>query len=172
MAMDVTIAGSIVKWYEQNKNLHFGIVSMPSFADKPNVKSIPNEYAMYITKQSKQKDLAFKVMQFLLSEPMAINFAKEGVIPPLQTPAVQAAFGKNLPQMQGVDTSAIFYGQNAMPPAARKDGLTWVYPPLDQVFKLIESDNKDTPTALRVVQESVNKTIETTKAAKAATAGK
>jgi multiple sugar transport system substrate-binding protein len=172
MAMDVTLSQSIVKWYEQNKNLHFGIVSMPSFPDKPNVKSSPNEYAMYITKQSKNKDLAFKVMQFLLSEPMAINFAKEGIVTPLQTQAVQAAFGKNLPQMQGVDTSAIFYGQNAMPPAARQDGLTWVYPPLDQVFKLIESDNKDTPTALRVVQESVNKTIQTAKAAKAATAGK
>ena len=142
---------------------------MPTFADKPGVKAQPNEYGMFISKQSKHKDLAFKVMQYLLSEPMAVHFAEKGMIPPLQTPAVQAAFGKDLPQMQGMDTSGIFYGKYAMPPAARAPGLTWVYPPLDAVFKLIATDNKDTPTALRVVQEQVNKAILTAKGAKAAT---
>jgi multiple sugar transport system substrate-binding protein len=171
IAMDVHVSEKIVQWYNQNKNLHFGVVSMPSFADKPNVKAMPNGYAMYITNQSKHKDLAFKVMEYLLSEPMAVNFAKEGIIPALQTQAVQAAFGKNLPQMQGIDTSAIFYGQNAMPPAARPAGMTDVYPPLNMVFQAIANDNKDTPTALRVVQESINKSIQTAKAAKAATSG-
>ncbi|MCS7458906.1 extracellular solute-binding protein [Paenibacillus doosanensis] len=166
MAMTVHVSGKIVQWYEQNKNLNFDIASMPSFADAPGVKAQPNINVAYITKQSTKKDQAFQVIQYLLSEEMQINYAKDGNIGALQTPKVQEAFGKNLPQMQGKHAQAIFYGKNAMPPAARAPGLTYIDVPVHNVFQpLIFSESKDSVTALRMVEEAATKAIQTEKAA-------
>ncbi|MDU0199563.1 MULTISPECIES: ABC transporter substrate-binding protein [Paenibacillus] len=166
MAMSVHVTEKIVQWYEQNKNLNFDIAAMPSFADAPGVKAQPNLYSAYITKQSTKKDQAFQVIQYLLSEEMQVNFAKEGIIGPLQTQKVQEAFGKNLPQMQGKHTQAIFYGKNAMPPAARASGLTYIDVPVHGVFQpLIFGESKDSVTALRMIEESSTKAIQTEKAA-------
>ncbi|MDD9269161.1 ABC transporter substrate-binding protein [Paenibacillus sp. GCM10023248] len=166
MAMSVHVTEKIVQWYEQNKNLNFDIAAMPSFSDAPGVKAQPNLYSAYISKQSTKKDQAFQVIQYLLSEEMQINFAKEGIIGPLQTPKVQEAFGKNLPQMQGKHTEAIFYGKNAMPPAARAAGLTYIDVPVHGVFQpLIFGESKDSVTALRMIEESSTKAIQTEKAA-------
>lgn len=167
MAMSVHVTEKIVQWYEQNKNLNFDIAAMPSFSEAPGVKAQPNLYSAYISKQSTKKDQAFQVIQYLLSEEMQINFAKEGIIGPLQTQKVQEAFGKNLPQMQGKHTEAIFYGKNAMPPAARAAGLTYIDVPVHGVFQpLIFGESKDSVTALRMVEESATKAIQTEKAAK------
>ncbi|UJF35590.1 ABC transporter substrate-binding protein [Paenibacillus hexagrammi] len=162
-----TVSDHLVKFYEQNKNLNFDIASVPSLSNAPNTKYQPNVYSMYITKQSKKKDLAFQVIAALLSEEHQIEMAKEGVIGPLDTDAVKAAFGKNLPQMQGKHVESIFYGKNAMPPAARAQGLVWYDVPVQGVFQpLIFKESKDSVTALRMVQEQATKAIETVKAAK------
>ncbi|CAN7546964.1 ABC transporter substrate-binding protein [Paenibacillus sp. LjRoot56] len=167
MAMSVHVSEKIVQWYEQNKNLNFDIAAMPSFSDAPNTKAQPNMYAAFITKQSTKKDQAFQVIQYMLSEEMQVNLAKEGIIGSLQTPAVQEAFGKNLPQMQGKHVQSIFYGQNAMPPAARASGLTYVDVPLHNVFSpLIFGESKDSMTALRMIEEQTTKGIQTEKASK------
>jgi multiple sugar transport system substrate-binding protein len=166
MAMSVHVSEKIIQWYEQNKNLNFDIASMPSFADVPNTKAQPNMYSAYIAKQSTKKDKAFEIIQYLLSEEMQINFAKEGIIGPLESQKVQEAFGKNLPQLQGKHTQSIFYSKNAMPPAARANGLTYVDVPLHNVFSpLIFGESKDSATALRMIEEQTNKGILTEKAA-------
>ncbi|NOU96820.1 extracellular solute-binding protein [Paenibacillus sp. LMG 31456] len=168
MAMSVHVSEKIIQWYEQNKNLNFDIAAMPSFADVPKTKAQPNMYAAYIAQQSTKKDKAFEVIAYLLSEEMQINFSKEGIIGPLESQKVQEAFGKNLPQLQGKHTQAIFASKNAMPPAARANGLTHVDVPLHNVFApLIFGESKDSATALRMIEEQTNKGILTEKAAKA-----
>jgi multiple sugar transport system substrate-binding protein len=167
MAMSVHVSEKIIQWYEQNKSLNFDIASMPSFSDIPNTKAQPNMYAAYIAQQSTKKDKAFQVIAYLLSEEMQINFAKEGIIGPLESQKVQEAFGKNLPQMQGKHTQAIFASKNAMPPAARAANLTYVDVPVHNVFApLIFGESKDSATALRMIEEQTNKGILTEKAAK------
>ncbi|OXM87963.1 ABC transporter substrate-binding protein [Paenibacillus rigui] len=168
IAMAVATVDHLVTYHEQNKSLNFDIVSVPSFSEAPDTRYQPNVYSMYITKQSKKKDLAFQVMAALLSEEHQIELAKEGVIVPMESKAVQEAFGKNLPQMRGKNTSAIFHGKTAMPPAARADGLLWYDVPMQNVFApLIFKESKDSVTALRMIEEQSTKAIETNKAAKA-----
>ncbi|WP_426445623.1 ABC transporter substrate-binding protein [Paenibacillus sp. S-38] len=167
MAMSVHVSEKIIQWHEQNKNLNFDIASMPSFPDAPQTKAQPNMYSAYITKQSTKKDQAFQVISYLLSEEMQIELSKEGIIGPLESKAVQDAFGKNLPQMQGKNTKAIFASKNAMPPAARANGLTYVDVPVHNVFSpLIFGESKDSATALRMIEEQTTKGIQTEKAAK------
>lgn len=166
MAMTVHVSEKMIQWYEQNKNLNFDIAAMPSFPDVPNTKAQPNMYSAYITKQSTKKDLAFQVIAYLLSEEMQVEFAKEGIIGPLESKKAQEAFGKNLPQMQGKHTQAIFASKNAMPPAARANGLTYVDVPVHNVFSpLIFGESKDSVTALRMIEEQTTKGIQTEKAA-------
>lgn len=168
IAMAVATVDHLVTYHEQNKNLNFDIVSVPSFSEAPNTRYQPNVYSMYISKQSKKKDLAFQVMAALLSEEHQVDLAKEGVIVPMESKAVQEAFGQNLPQMRGKNTSAIFNGKTAMPPAARADGLLWYDVPMQNVFApLIFKESKDSVTALRMIEEQSTKAIETNKAAKA-----
>jgi len=166
IAMAVATVDHIVSFHEQNKNLNFDVVSVPSFSEAPNTRYQPNVYSMYITKQSTKKDLAFQVMAAILSEEHQIELAKEGVIVPLETEAVKEAFGQNLPQMRGKNTKAIFHGQTAMPPAARAAGLVWYDVPMQNVFApLIFKESKDSVTALRMIEEQSTKEIATKKAA-------
>ncbi|UQZ81797.1 putative arabinose-binding protein precursor [Paenibacillus konkukensis] len=167
IAMAVASADRIVKFYEDNKQLNFDISTVPVFADLPETRYQPNLMSAYITKQSQKKDLAFQVISFLLSEEMQIELAKEGNVVPVQTPAVQAAFGKNLPQMQGKHIDSIFYGKYAGATPARAPGLTYHLVATQNVFDpLISKESKDTVTALRMTEEKETKAILTEKAAK------
>lgn len=167
IAMAVATVDHLVSFVEQNKNLNFDVVSVPSFSEAPNTRYQPNLYSMYITKQSTKKDLAFQAMAAILSEEHQVDLAKEGVIVPMESKAVQEAFGQNLPQMRGKNTKAIFNGKTAMPPAARAAGLLWYDVPMQNVFApLIFKESKDSVTALRMIEEQSTKAIETNKAAK------
>ncbi|WP_235941474.1 ABC transporter substrate-binding protein [Paenibacillus puerhi] len=164
IAMAVATVDHLVSFYEQNKQLNFDIVSVPSFAEAPGMRYQPNVYSMYITKQSTKKDLAFQAMAAILSEEHQIELAKEGVIGPLESKAVQEAFGQHLPQMRGKHVPSIFYGQPAMPPAARMSGLVWYDVPMQNVFDpLIFKESKDSVTALRMMEEQSTKAIQTLK---------
>ncbi|MGF7031743.1 multiple sugar transport system substrate-binding protein [Paenibacillus mucilaginosus] len=166
IAMAVATVDRIATFHEQNKNLNFDIVSVPSFADAPNTSYQPNLYSMFITKQSAKKDLAFQVMASLLSEEHQTELSREGVIGPLQSRTVQEAFGQNLPQMRGRNTGAVFASRNAMPPAARAEGLLWYDVPLHNVFApLIFKESKDSVTAVRMIEEQSTKAIQEMKAA-------
>jgi multiple sugar transport system substrate-binding protein len=169
IAMAVATVDHIVSFQEQNKNLNFDIVSVPSFSEAPNTRYQPNVYSMYISKQSTKKDLAFQVMAAILSEEHQVELAKEGVIVPMESQAVKEAFGQNLPHMRGKNTKAIFHGQTAMPPAARAAGLAWYDVPMHNVFApLIFKESKDSVTALRMIEEQSTKAIATEKEAKSA----
>lgn len=167
IAMAVAGVGNIVKYYENNKNLNFDIVSVPMFSDVPNTKYQANTTAMYITKQSTKKDLAFQVVSYILSEEMQIELAKEGVVGSMQTQAVKDAFGQNLPQMKGKNKEAIFYGNYAAATPPRDPGLTYILVPTQYAFDpLIFKESKDSVTALRMTEELANKQINEAKAQK------
>lgn len=166
MAMVTHVAGKMISWHEQNPNLNFDIVSMPSFVDKPGVMNMPDISSMYITKQSQNKDLAFQVVDYLLSDEFQTELSKNGMKPVINSEAAKQAFGQNLWHMQGKNLDAVFYGQHAMPPAARNDGLVYIDVPLHNVFSPhIFGESKDSITALRLVEEATNKGIQTKLAA-------
>ncbi|MDQ8737949.1 hypothetical protein [Paenibacillus sp. LHD-38] len=84
---------------------------------------------------------------------------------PLNDSKVQQAFAQNVPQLKDKHTAGIFALKSAMP-APRKPGLTFITPPVQQVFQPnIFEKSKDSATALRVVNEMINKQLAETKAA-------
>ncbi|WP_245855631.1 ABC transporter substrate-binding protein [Paenibacillus rigui] len=168
IAMAVASADRIVKFHQDNPNLNFDISTPPVFIDHPNNRYQPNVSSVYITKQSKKKDAAFKVIEYLLSEEMQVELAKEGNIGPLQTQAVKDAFGANLPYMKGKNIASLFYGNYAPAAPGRAAGLTYHLVNTPGVFApLIFSESKDSVTALRMTEERETKAIAAEKAAKA-----
>ncbi|MBD2868526.1 ABC transporter substrate-binding protein [Paenibacillus arenilitoris] len=165
MGMSVDVIENVLRWSQEYPDLNFDIASVPVFADAPGSKYQANVNGLFITKQSKKKDLAFQVIQYLLSDEVQEARASEGIISPLNKPAVQQAFARNVPQLQDKHVAGIFALQSAMP-APRKPGLTFINPPVAQVFQPnIFEQSKDSATALRVVNEMIDKQLAETKAA-------
>ncbi|UUZ97359.1 extracellular solute-binding protein [Paenibacillus sp. P25] len=93
IAMAVDVEESMIGWM-QNKDLNFDVTSVPVFPEAPEFKYQPYTVGAFITNQSKKKDLAFQVIQYLLSDEVQIERAKLGVSSPLINPAVRQAYGQ------------------------------------------------------------------------------
>lgn len=159
MAMAVDVEQSIVDWAKNYKSLNFDVSSVPVFPEAPGFRYQPYTLGAFITNQSTKKELAFQVITYLLSEEVQIERAKYGVSSPLMSPAVQEAYGQLVPELRGKNTQALFALENAMP-APRKPNLTFVDPKTYMVFNpLIFDESKDSQTALRMTNDSMNKDI-------------
>ncbi|MBW7458859.1 extracellular solute-binding protein, partial [Paenibacillus sepulcri] len=165
MAMSVDVIENVLNWSVDYPDLNFDIASVPVFPEAPAYKYQPNANGLFITKESKHKDLAFQVIQYLLSDEVQEARSRDALISPLNSEAVQQAFAQNIPQMKDKHTAGIFALKSAMP-ASRKPGLTFINPPVQQVFQPnIFDQSKDSSTALRVVNEMIDKQLAETKAA-------
>ncbi|MFC5648803.1 ABC transporter substrate-binding protein [Paenibacillus solisilvae] len=164
IAMAVDVEQGIVDYATNYKDLNFDIAPVPVFPEASHSKYQPYSYGAFITNQSKNKDLAFEVLAYLLSEEIQIERSKMGISSPLKSDAVRAAYLQGVPQMEGKQLQSFFALDSAMP-APRKPGLTFIDPKVRNVFNpLIFEESKDTQTALRVTNEEMNKAIDETSA--------
>ena len=162
MAVSVDTLENVTKWSREYPDLNFAFGAVPVFPDAPNSKYMPNLNGLFITKQSNKKDLAFQVISYLLSEEVQLARAKDALAGPLMNETVVQAFAQNVPELQGKDVHNIFALKPAVP-KTRKPGLTFVNPNVWGVFQThIFEESKDTPTALRLIEEEMNKQIEET----------
>lgn len=161
IAMIVDSMENVTKIVNGNKKLNFDMSSVPVFPEAPKSKFQPNTNGMFITNQSTKKDLAFQVIAYLLSPEVQIEMSKQGVMSPLLDPAVQQAYGQLVPEWRGKRVQSLFALNSAKPPL-RKPGLTFINENTDMVWKLISTESKDSLTALRMTNDSMNKGIEET----------
>ncbi|MBD0378640.1 ABC transporter substrate-binding protein [Paenibacillus sedimenti] len=162
VAMIVDSLENATRLINENKSINFDVSSVPVFPETPKSKFQPNTNGMFITNQSTKKDLAFQVIAYLLSPEYQIELSKQGVITSLMDPAVQQAFAKDLPEWNGKHTQSLFYLNSAKPPL-RKPGLTFIDTNSDSVWNLIAKESKDSQTALRMTNDSMNKNIQEAK---------
>ncbi|UQZ84239.1 glycerol-3-phosphate transporter periplasmic binding protein [Paenibacillus konkukensis] len=169
IAMAIDTIDTAAKWANENKNLNWDFSSVPVFPEAPGKKFQPQSTAMFITNQSKNKDLAFQVISYILSPEMQLHLSRQGVMTASTDAAVQQAFGQDLPEFRGKNTQSLYALESALPPT-RKPGLTYIFThnQIDYVWKpLIHAESKETVTALRMANELANKAIQNTKAAEA-----
>ncbi|MCS7463706.1 extracellular solute-binding protein [Paenibacillus doosanensis] len=161
VAMIVDSMENVTRIVNENPKINFDVSSVPVFPEAPKSKFQPNTNGMFITKQSDKKDLAFQVIAYLLSPEVQIEMSKQGVMSPLMDPAVQQAYGSSIPEWRGKHVESLFALNSAKPPL-RKPGLTFINENTDMVWNLIATESKDSQTALRMTNESMNKAIEET----------
>lgn len=150
---------------ETAKTFNWDIVTMPVYPDKPKTGSsdIPNH--VMITKTSKAKDDAFRVVETILSDEVQSMMSRGGIVPVLTKQSVKDEFLKDIEFARGKNASAVFKLERAPARIPNEyDGAVQAL--LTTAMRDIYPGKKDVNTALRDIDEEANKRIETEKAKK------
>ncbi|CAG7595388.1 hypothetical protein PAESOLCIP111_00037 [Paenibacillus solanacearum] len=137
------------------------MVSLPTMKEAPGTNAMVNPRFYYIMSSSKHKEEAFKVIDFVLSDEMQMAASKAGKATVLSKPDIQKAYSQDFAAMKGKNTGALYVNKSVKPAPPRDPKLTTVSTasPLNKEFNNVIKGVKDVNTALRDLEDSVNKLI-------------
>jgi multiple sugar transport system substrate-binding protein len=95
-------------------SVEVGISSVPVLRRNSSTIYMPNTLAAFIPPQSNKKELALAIVKWLVSEPAQVELSRHAIKGVLATPTVVANFGAAIPELAGIDTSAVYWGNNAV----------------------------------------------------------
>jgi multiple sugar transport system substrate-binding protein len=173
-AMAVHVSEKVVNWADENKDMNWDITSAPVMAEAPATGFQPNAYYLFVSKESKHKDIAFQIIAHLLSDEVQMDLSKQGIVTPLKKQEIQKAFGQDLPNLKGKNISAIFQQKYALPPKPRPANLIYadLTGSLTTAFTDALTNGDDVNTLLRKAEEKMNTDLSKLKADKEAAAKK
>ncbi|MFE5318196.1 extracellular solute-binding protein [Paenibacillus sp. NPDC056579] len=160
-------AMSMVWWDALQKNVNimqrngnsfnWDIVTTPVFDSGSKKGPNLDQFVWSISAQSKHQDAAFDVINYLTSEEMQTTLAKSGYIPSLTDDKVRKSLGGDNPALQGKNIQSLFKIQYSMPmvPVIFDANMLMNVTYEDVMYK-----NVDVNTALRKLDEAMNKAIE------------
>ncbi|MGD6748333.1 ABC transporter substrate-binding protein [Streptomyces sp. BH106] len=102
------------EWRELAKNIELGVTSVPVLGSGDNAVYQPNTMAAFLPPQSTKKAEALQVLKWLVSQEAQVELSRHAMKPTLRSGAVEAAFGKAIPELAKIDTSGVFWGDNAV----------------------------------------------------------
>lgn len=153
---------STIKTHIDN-GLNVGIAQYPSYKGRPNVYGLADSNYMLISKQSKNKDAAAKVLGVLLSDEIqliaASKYARQS---PLSNPEFKTKFGSEVPYLKGISLQSIFKS-NPAPGAVFPTLYNQVNPIVAQEYIKYAKDEQDLNTALKTAEDKINALIEAEK---------
>jgi multiple sugar transport system substrate-binding protein len=94
--------------------IDLGITSVPVLGSGDNAVYQPNTIAAFLPPQSSKKAQALQVLKWLVSQEGQTELSRHALKPALRSGAVEAAFGTAIPELDRIDTSAVFWGDNAV----------------------------------------------------------
>ncbi|MFI6875281.1 ABC transporter substrate-binding protein [Streptomyces sp. NPDC050400] len=101
------------EWRELAKGVQLGVTSVPVLGSGDTSGYQPNTIAAFLPPQSTKKAEALQVLKWLVSQEAQVELSRHAIKPALRSGAVEAAFGKAIPELAGVDTSGVFWAENA-----------------------------------------------------------
>jgi multiple sugar transport system substrate-binding protein len=99
---------------EWAKSVKIGVTSTPVLQRGSTAIYQPNARAAFIPPQSTKKEQALDIVKYLVSEEIQTKLSSYGVKAVLQTDPVVQSFGSAIPQLKAIDTSAVYWGDNAV----------------------------------------------------------
>ncbi|CAG7649980.1 hypothetical protein PAESOLCIP111_05986 [Paenibacillus solanacearum] len=141
-------------------DLHWDMVSFPVWKETPGIGPGPDEHLMVLSKVSKHKEDAFRIMTTVLSDEVQLDMARQGRISVLKDSKVQKAYGEGMAFMKGRNIGAIFKTKLANPyvPSVYDSAAMTT---LQNELKNVVTKGKDLNSALRDAEETINKNIQT-----------
>ncbi|MDB5084470.1 MAG: extracellular solute-binding protein family 1 [Bacilli bacterium] len=141
----------------EQTGLHWDIVSEPTLPENPKQTYEADDDVVSISSTCQNKDLAFKVIEFLSSPAMVAEYGKLSASPVIINQQTTDAFCSDYPDLFNKHVKAAFYGTAAIP----KKSSPYEYlatTVLSATAKDIASGT-DVNTALRQAQDAINKQI-------------
>ncbi|ULL18847.1 carbohydrate ABC transporter substrate-binding protein [Paenibacillus sp. H1-7] len=140
---------------------NWDMVSLPVMKEAPGTNAQINPRFYYILSASKHKEEAFKVLELVLSDEVQMQASKSGKATVLNNPAIQKAFGQEFSRLKGKHTEALYVNKPVKAVPARDSKLVTVpvTTPLNKEFNNVLTGKKDVNTALRDLEETINKAI-------------
>ncbi|MCZ8516886.1 extracellular solute-binding protein [Paenibacillus filicis] len=145
------------------KDFKWDLAQLPNFKEAVGTGREFDEHVVMLSKVSKQKDWAFKVMQLVTtSEEVQTDMTKQGKMSVLNKPELQKLFAANHESFKDKNIGAIFKSKPGLP------HIPTLYDPivtskLNQTLKDLATTSKDVNTVLRETEEAANKAIDTAK---------
>ncbi|TNJ62507.1 extracellular solute-binding protein [Paenibacillus hemerocallicola] len=140
------------------------VVSLPRFKGFENKGSQFNAPYFAIPPTSKYKDQAFQVIDYILSDEMQTMMSRIGRLPIIKSEKAVSEFGAGVEGLRGKNVQAFFKDTIDSPvPATQYDTIVKTSL-VRKGTRGIAVDRKDVNTALREIEEEVNKQIEAEKA--------
>lgn len=145
---------------QEKEGLHWNVAQYPSFKDQPNTYGYADTHVMFVTKTSKHKDAAMRVIDVLTSKEMQLYMAREGLmLTTLKDPEIRAQFGAAIPEMKNKNIASIFK-------SSPNPNLQFFNRDIGNILsqKSLEYlEGKDLNTALREAEEEANSYLEAKK---------
>ncbi|CAG7627361.1 ABC transporter substrate-binding protein [Paenibacillus allorhizosphaerae] len=157
LAMIATV--NILDQLNQAKELNWDMAQYPSYKETPNTYGMYDLHLLMVSKTSKHKEEAMKVMEvFFSDEIQTLSTSATGRISALTNPAVNKAFGTKMDILKGKNVASLFKSTPAYAPPfsiyhSKGNEV------LKKMFTDYVADKMDVNTALRSSEEEINKYI-------------
>ncbi|WP_028553012.1 ABC transporter substrate-binding protein [Paenibacillus sp. UNC451MF] len=146
-----------IKKVVEEQRFRVGVAQYPNYKELPNTYGMVDEHVIVVTKQSQHKDAAMKVVEVLTSNEVQMMASKSlARLSPLADPELQKQFGTEY--LKDVDVRSIFKSQPA-PGIVFHPYYQDARKLLDAEYAEVLSGQKDVNTALRVLEEKINKML-------------
>ena len=139
------------------------IEPIPQLKEGDESTYIPNVLGWFITEHSKMKETAFQVIMHLLSDEVQLARSKDGIKGVLNNPELAEYYGVNIPELQGLNLSAVYWGKNAVIPVRDPEVVGYTYWKVDlwKVFRqYVLQDGYPPDLALKRVENEHNQAIQ------------
>ncbi|WP_239625806.1 extracellular solute-binding protein [Paenibacillus sp. H1-7] len=135
-----------------------GVAQYPSYKELPDKYGMVDEHVVLVPKTSRNKDAAMKVIEVMISDEVQMKAAKHYArLSPLKDPELQKQFGAEY--LKDVNVQSIFKSRPA-PGIAFHRYYADARKLLDAEYAEVLSGQKDVNTALRVLDEKINKMLD------------
>jgi ABC-type glycerol-3-phosphate transport system substrate-binding protein len=149
-------------------NVNWDMVSLPTYKDKPGTGSrIPYDY-YFITQTSKNKEAAFELITYLLSEEFQLGDLKDSFLPSTAKLDIPKYFGENVEGLRSKNIKALTVNKPADALPKRSEGLSPINTDtsISKAFERVATGAEDVNTSLRKADEEIRKAAETYKMSK------
>ncbi|WP_284646067.1 ABC transporter substrate-binding protein [Paenibacillus silviterrae] len=146
----------------KGETFNWDMVQIPSFKEAPGVSQAVDSHNLHVTSSSKNREAAFQVILYLLSEQPQLELVKHGFLTSSNNKELNKHFGEAMPVFKGKNVSPVLESKPAPKGAMHKyDSI--VSSEYNKAFTNVEKGTKDINTALREASELAEKRIEEAK---------
>jgi multiple sugar transport system substrate-binding protein len=144
--------------FRECRNCRIRIRLSPVFEEAPGKAPYLDQFAWSVSSQTKHKEIAFEIVNFLTSSEMQLELSKKGQIPAINDKSIQNSLGAGIPWMKGKNVQALFKDQYTLPMSPVKEFNANTM--MNTTYGDIMYRNADVNTALRKLEETMTNALE------------